>query len=490
MKKFLEKSGITMIALIVTIIVLLILAGIGISAIVGDNGLINKTQNAKEMAEKSQAREDLTTAWAYILNDYDDELNDIDVDVFNNYLKKSSGIVEEFSLEDDESALVKFKVKDTGNKYEFLLDLGGAVYDEYNSGKNLATFNRTLTGSTDITKMTYKNPVIPQGFYPEDTDEAKWKYKDSSFSEVEDWNKGLVIKDDLDNEFVWVPCTLETVDSSSPIVQYSKNLDYPKNSGISDIEDANDSTNEAGDGVTYSAIPVTETTQIGTYGGFYVARFEAGLDTASSNSSNNNYSGIPVSKYGSKVWNNIDYTHSYVAAQKMINNLKYGNNKSGLITGTQWDTIMKWFEKSGIGVGGTMGTQNWGTYKDIEYSYSGTQNNSFFTHNGEGALVWSNGAFSHEAYDKNQSIDSDHLAHYHASGLNITKGYQKNIADLGGNLWEWISEQCTVNNSSYRVYRGGAAGNSATRSPASYRGNSSTTNTGCSLGFRVVLYIQ
>ena len=42
------KKGITLIALVITIIVLLILAGITVIPITGDNGLIKKTGDTKE----------------------------------------------------------------------------------------------------------------------------------------------------------------------------------------------------------------------------------------------------------------------------------------------------------------------------------------------------------------------------------------------------------------------------------------------------------
>jgi type II secretory pathway pseudopilin PulG len=46
-KKILKNSqGITLVALIVTIIVLLILAGVSINLVVGENGILNKAQNA------------------------------------------------------------------------------------------------------------------------------------------------------------------------------------------------------------------------------------------------------------------------------------------------------------------------------------------------------------------------------------------------------------------------------------------------------------
>ena len=56
---FNQITGITLIALIVTIIVLLILAGVSISMLTGSNGLISKSQKAKEENLKSQALEEL-----------------------------------------------------------------------------------------------------------------------------------------------------------------------------------------------------------------------------------------------------------------------------------------------------------------------------------------------------------------------------------------------------------------------------------------------
>ena len=51
------KKGITLISLVVTIVVLLILAGISISMLVGDNGIISQAQKAKEQTEQAQKDE-------------------------------------------------------------------------------------------------------------------------------------------------------------------------------------------------------------------------------------------------------------------------------------------------------------------------------------------------------------------------------------------------------------------------------------------------
>ncbi|MFR5190456.1 MAG: hypothetical protein ACLTEH_04340 [Clostridia bacterium] len=43
-----EKSGITLVSLVITIIILIILAGVSINTLVGDNGIITKAKQAKE----------------------------------------------------------------------------------------------------------------------------------------------------------------------------------------------------------------------------------------------------------------------------------------------------------------------------------------------------------------------------------------------------------------------------------------------------------
>lgn len=52
-----KNKGITMIALIVTIVVLLILAGITIGTLTGENGLIGNSKEAKEQTEIANEKE-------------------------------------------------------------------------------------------------------------------------------------------------------------------------------------------------------------------------------------------------------------------------------------------------------------------------------------------------------------------------------------------------------------------------------------------------
>ncbi len=60
-KKFFNK-GITLIALVITIIVLLILAGIAIATLTGENGILNKANQASEETLKAQIKEEIELA--------------------------------------------------------------------------------------------------------------------------------------------------------------------------------------------------------------------------------------------------------------------------------------------------------------------------------------------------------------------------------------------------------------------------------------------
>ena len=68
-----ETRGITLITLAVTIVVLLILAGVSINTVVGDNGIIKKAQNSAELAKESEAKEIINRAIMefYLTNDYE-----------------------------------------------------------------------------------------------------------------------------------------------------------------------------------------------------------------------------------------------------------------------------------------------------------------------------------------------------------------------------------------------------------------------------------
>ena len=65
-----KSKGITLIALVITIIVLLILAGVSISLTLGNNGVLNQATNAVTKNKNASAKEDVEMAWAGAVSSY------------------------------------------------------------------------------------------------------------------------------------------------------------------------------------------------------------------------------------------------------------------------------------------------------------------------------------------------------------------------------------------------------------------------------------
>ena len=59
-----KEQGITLIALVVTIVVLLILAAVSISMLTGENGIITQAQNSKEESEIGEEKEEISLAYS------------------------------------------------------------------------------------------------------------------------------------------------------------------------------------------------------------------------------------------------------------------------------------------------------------------------------------------------------------------------------------------------------------------------------------------
>lgn len=396
-----------------------------------------------------------------------------------------------------ENGEYEVKVVDSaGNESAIINSATDAKYNILNINREAgktetsAESNRTLLGETQTTNCSYKNPIIPKGFKAVDTNSAKWNYLSTSLKEVAGWNNGLVIEDIYNgNQFVWVPCRVENSGlKTGATVTYNKNSSYAKELTIDNI----------------SVTPEHEADQIEKYGGFYVARYETGItsDTATQSALENDITtAVPVSKNGSKIWNFISYANSFTVSQNMINNSeKYGDTQSGLITGTQWDTIMKWLQKDGIKVEGP--ELKWGSFSDLIFSYPPTevtaQNSSYFTAQipqpdplnpdplpaSETSGDWQNGAFSSE-----NPVNGESANYYHASGLNEA-GIRKNIADLAGNVEEWTAESYGDSENGKRICRGGTSSTSRTDMPVTYRHANDVTTANYDIGFRVVLYIN
>ena len=94
-----KAKGITLIALVITIIVLLILAGVSIASLTGEKGILTKATTAKEKTEQESIREEIEIA---AMSSFD-EHGKFDAEKFMDELKKQFGDRVECYYEDEET---------------------------------------------------------------------------------------------------------------------------------------------------------------------------------------------------------------------------------------------------------------------------------------------------------------------------------------------------------------------------------------------------
>ena len=129
--KLKKEQGITLVALVITIIILLILAGVAIATLSGENGLLAKVKKAKEAEIKAEMKEELTLA----LHDLQIEkraeatLDDVTQDWINEQIKKYECTVKDDASLSGKQVIMK-KDKIIG---KFLIDGNlNIVEEEYN----------------------------------------------------------------------------------------------------------------------------------------------------------------------------------------------------------------------------------------------------------------------------------------------------------------------------------------------------------------------
>ena len=184
-KKYERKNrGITLIALVITIIVLLILAGVALATIIGDDGVLNKATEAKETNEEAVARERIQIEVAGSF-DNDGKYNaDLAKENLENNLKATIQKNSDNSLDVMYDGY-KFKINSYGKLVEEFEDISKYVkigdYVDYEPTK--LDKNRTI--DVDSSKLKYEskvgtavehgNGISNQIFRAKTSEELKWK---------------------------------------------------------------------------------------------------------------------------------------------------------------------------------------------------------------------------------------------------------------------------------------------------------------------------
>ena len=120
-----KKQGITLIALVVTIIVLLILAAIGISVLTGENGIIKNSREAKEQTEIDNEKEIVQLSTVQAVDE--DKLGNITKEDLQNHLDNNTEKDKTKVYEEDEEY---FLVEFVETKRVYKVDRDGNVTQE------------------------------------------------------------------------------------------------------------------------------------------------------------------------------------------------------------------------------------------------------------------------------------------------------------------------------------------------------------------------
>lgn len=185
-----KNKGVTLIALAVTIVVMLILAGVTISVLNGENGIVKQAQKAKEESKikelKEKVRIDIAGKRVENIN------GELRVSVLKEILDK---YFDNVPVETQITSETELKAKEEYGKYEMKIsdiDVGEITYE---------------TSYTIFKDVNGEQVPIPEGYIV------------SENSDENIVNKGLVISDSRGNEYVWISCT---VNSSSNKLQYKR----------------------------------------------------------------------------------------------------------------------------------------------------------------------------------------------------------------------------------------------------------------------------
>lgn len=149
----------------------------------------------------------------------------------------------------------------------------------------------------DYENQKYDEPYILDGFsYVEGT-----------------WQDGYVIQDEMENQYVWVPCTNKTINECRKLQR--------KNENAVPFINYTSCYNESYEEFIKSALE---------NGGFYISRYEIGYEN-----------GKPVSKKDVEIWDNITREEAINIVDSM-----YTDINCELINGYAYDTAQKWIKSS------------------------------------------------------------------------------------------------------------------------------------------------
>ena len=349
-ESFKEKKGITLIALVITIIVLLILAGVSIAMLTGQNGILAQAQNAKTTTANKSAEEKVKLAVMAARAD-DGTLT---VGKLRTELANYGGTVEGNT----------FPVTATVDGKSFTVDANGNVTSAGSSAVpnppastgngTLGTVTGSETKNTTVKDSLGNQVVVPAGF--------KVVNKDANVTD------GIVVEDvshsaTAGSQFVWIPVgevvkeikdgvkSTETIKLSrytfaednvgTPTDQGTKNINGYKNAKFAEVNTSTYGNTTAKENIESeeSGFRKSAKENHGYYIGRYEARDKDATETRTSSSNKTNQLVCTANKY---VYNYITQPKAAELSRGMYSD---SNFESDLMNSYAWDTAVYFLQK-------------------------------------------------------------------------------------------------------------------------------------------------
>ena len=195
----LKNRGITLIALVITIIVLLILAGVSIKLVAGENGIISRTQTAVEEHKIAKYIEQIDMVRAEVFIDKKGENEEVTLDdLLNKFLEQeysswvNSCEKTEKTEETEETAGVVYVKLTTTDGYMFLIDQKDIIYHGKN-GEIVDISDLSSPNMVKIEKIGEENDSVTVRI-SKNTDKSYYKIQysidENEWQEIE--NEGIV----------------------------------------------------------------------------------------------------------------------------------------------------------------------------------------------------------------------------------------------------------------------------------------------------------
>ena len=382
-----KNKGITLIALIITIIILLILVGVSVNLLIkGDLfGSAEKAVNGTNAKVEEQQ-----TAVDELMGELDEVEKEIEEQQRQDNLPGTRVSENTKYIRDGKTAWIPKGFTVSGIKSEQSINNGLVIYD------------------------------IPEGTTPDwsNPDSVKTKY----------------------NQFVWIPVEVKSTDKENSIASFYRSewtantsTGGERTTGLNTSFTEPNATNDTDDKTGIAKQIAELTKSIYKYGGFYIGRYEAGSETERTSSSGVTTLGIKQDmypynyvKWGDSM-SSIGTTGAVYLSNSLYNTNEYGAT-SMLCTGACWDSMLDFIKDLNHSV---TNSTTWGNYKNSEtfeitrgaYAVFNTSNYTL-------------GSFNNVGSKYSKTKDTTILLTTGATERNCSK----NIYDVAGNCYEWTTE--------------------------------------------------